>query len=327
MVFLVTWEELALFLKIDKGHSQKVGAVQSNKSRFHQLSMWFTGKEWNRSNFRTFLAELQERKLGQESLNKFISLGRHIDELLGVEETKGFKSHVPKLTKIENTLSATEIKSLAELKFPYKKYCDFLNKRQHALIMLMGLSGCRISETLDLKWECVKEFPRKHLVFLDTKNGTDREVWLDDDLWNLIQALPRKNDFVFPSARGTVLRSGDINIDLKRRANYLGIKKRVYNHLFRHSFATTMSELGVSDSDICQIVGWKDPKMLMRYKNSQLDHFASLMQIHPLLNCKASYLDRSERLLKEIGKLFDPSTHTIHSEVREGRVMFEIMKK
>ena len=213
---------------------------------------------------------------------------------------------------------------MAELEYPYKKYKDFLNRRQRALIMLLGLSGPRISEPLELKWKSFSEFPIKHLVFLDTKNGEDREVWLDDDLWDLIQAIPRKNEFVFASARGGVLKSGEINTDLQRRAKMLGINKRVYNHLFRHSLATTLGELGLVDSDIAKIIGWKDPKMLMLYKNSQLDYCAGLMQLHPLLQRKMTYFERAQRLVKEAGKLFDPRTHKITPFVQEGKIVLEI---
>lgn len=325
-MFEVSWEELALFLQVDKNQSQKSGAVQAHRSRFRVLTKWFSNKEWSRSNFRAFLAETKERGLGQESINKYISLGHYIDEYLNVEETKSFKTRVAKPPKIEAVLTPAEIKAMAELEYPYKKYKDFLNKRQQALIMLMGLSGCRISEPLELKWKNIMEFPVKHLVFLDTKNGEDREVWLDDDLWELIQAIPRKNEFVFASARGGVLKSGEINTDIQRRAKMLGIKKRVYNHLFRHSLATTLGELGLADSDIAKIIGWKDPKMLMRYKNSQLSHYASLMQLHPLLQHKMSYQERSQRLEKEAVKLFDPRTHKIATDVdtKKGEIVLKI---
>lgn len=81
MLFDVEWEEMALFLKIDKRQSQKKGAVQANLSRFKQISKWFTGKKWNRSNFRAFLAYTEERGLGQESLNKYVAFGKYNDNL------------------------------------------------------------------------------------------------------------------------------------------------------------------------------------------------------------------------------------------------------
>lgn len=323
-MFTITWEEFSLFLKVEKRHSQKPGAVQANHSRFIQISRWFTGKEWNRTNFRAFMAELESRGLSQETLNKFISFAKMIDDFLGVEETKGFKTRVPKLKRVTGVLSPAEIRAMAEFDMPYKKFKEFLNKRQRALLMVMGGTGCRISELLELGWENVKDSPRKHLLFVKTKNGSDREVVLNDELWDLIQALPRQDELVFPSARNGVLSSTEINTDIKHRAEAVGINKRVHNHLFRHSWATTMKQMKVPDSDICLIAGWTDPKMLLRYDGSQLDYIASKMQLHPLMRHSMTELEKIQKVIDDARLWFSPETHKISPTIEGSKITLTI---
>lgn len=325
MYLSLSWKEFALFLRIDKKHSQKPGAVQANKSRFNAISHWFSDKEWSQRNFRTFLAELEDQGRGQETLNKYVTFDKYIDEYLGLEETKSFKTVVPRLPKIEEVLTPKEIDQLARLEYPYQRYPELMNTRQKALFMLLGLSGCRISDALELKWKNLHAVPAKHLTFEFTKNKDDRDVWLDDELWDLIHQIPKTSEYVFVSARNNKrLDSADINRDLKRRAKKLGIKKRVYCHIFRHSLATLLGEMGIPNSDIAKLMGWKDQRMLMRYKNSNLEYFASIMKLHPLLQSKLSYQERGERLVREARKLFNPDTHKINTSMREGKIVLEI---
>jgi len=71
-------------------------------------------------------------------------------------------------------------------------------------------------------------------------------------------------------------------------------------------------------------MGWKDQRMLMRYKNSNLEYFASIMKLHPLLQSKLSYQERGERLVREARKLFNPDTHKISTSMREGKIILEV---
>ncbi|GIK83638.1 MAG: hypothetical protein BroJett025_02600 [Patescibacteria group bacterium] len=328
MLFSLTEEEFALFLKTKRQHSQKSGALDSQRSYFRRIKAWFDGKEWDQHNFMHFMAsQVDDRGLSQETRNKFISMGRNIDRLLGTNATEGFLSKVPKLKRITEVLTTEEMLAIADVRIDYGKNKDseFINKRQQALIRLMTFTGCRISEPLELLWKNVSEAPTRHITFMDTKNGEDREIPIyDPKLWELIHSVPRKNELVFPSSRDKTLTSGVILADLKKRAATVGIKKRVYNHLFRHSWATIMKQKGVSDSDICRIAGWKDPKMLQRYDGSDLDYLDSVMQMHPMMQNTMTELEKAQRLVSEAQKWFEPGVYAIEPGISGGEITLKI---
>jgi len=324
MALDITWEQFQQFLLIDKHHSKKPQAVYANCSRFRIFKRYFTDKEWSIINFRQLIYYYEQKRAAQGTINKLISFGKYIDEYLGTEITKTFKTRVEKINHIEDIIKPDEIVKLAKCKIHYAKNGKYISQRQKALIMLLGTSGCRISEALGLKWVNLYRTPIKHVEFLDTKNGEDRKVWLDEDVYNLLDNLPRKGDYVFDSYRSGHLLGQQINADLKRRAKACKINKRIYNHLFRHSFATTMLEQGVSDSDVCKITGWKDPKVLLRYKNSKLEYYSKVMQMHPLLQSKLSWKERNDRLIQDITKYFDPLKFQIVNSLREGEINITI---
>lgn len=332
MKFKIQWEEFALFLEVDKQHAQTMGGINGDKSRFKNFSEWFQGKDWSKDNLRLFLSHLKQRGLGQESLNKHISFARNIDEYLGVQESEGFRSKVVIPKRIKEILSFEQIRELTFYERPYKKYCDYLQKRQSAIILTLGSTGCRVGELLNLTWDNVGVAPRKHIFFPETKNGMEREVAISDGLWDMIQAIPRRNQYVFTSVRGSgvrpdgsnVLQSQEVNADIKERARALGIEIRVYPHLFRHSWATEMKRRGVSDSDICLIAGWKDPRMLLRYDGTDLDRIASIMEMHPLMQDKMTDLEKVKRLINNARLFYSSDSYDIMPVLNNGEITLTI---
>lgn len=223
MLFKVSWEQFQQFLLIDKHHSKKPQAVHAEHSRFRIIERFFAGKKWDIDNFRQLIFNYEQKGAAQGTINKLITMGKHIDEYLNKNITQTFKLRTEKIKKIDDILNPDEIVALANVYIKYSKHQNYISKRQKALIMLLGTTGCRISEALNLKWTSVYRTPLKYIEFLETKNGEDREVWLDDDVFQLIDNLPRKSEMVFASSRTGNLLSQQINADLKKRAIICGI--------------------------------------------------------------------------------------------------------
>jgi integrase len=312
-------------LLFQKNYSQKVGSKDAEKSRFYKIKAWFSGKEWNTNNFLGLIGDCTEKKLKEGTLNKLISLGKCLDEYLKTQVVNGFKYRTEKISTPDWIPSPEEIIQLAKVEYPYTRNKYYLNQRQEALIMLMGTIGCRIEEVLSLVWTDLKELPEQHIVFKNTKNGTNRSVCINHDVYKLLTQLPHINEYIFISPRSNKkLTAGVVNDDLKKRAKYLGLSEKIHNHLFRHSWATYMLERGVSETDVCQIGGWKDPKMLLRYKNSNLSHIAGVMRLHPLIQSNMSWKERGELGLKELEKYFSPRENQFFLEAQEGAVAIRI---
>ncbi len=67
-----------------------------------------------------------------------------------------------------------------------------------AMLRLLLLTGCRMSEIVTLKWS---DFREGRLYLPDSKTGP-RTVWLSSPARRILDGLPRRGRWIFPSPRG-----------------------------------------------------------------------------------------------------------------------------
>jgi len=305
------WQSFQSYLTIEKKLSNKKSNLWAIKSRYNKVTEYFSTTDFNKQNFNLFMAKMRANNHAPSHLNNFIKLAKHLDKFLGLNELQDYNYFRESFSPTKDVLTPEEIKKLAEIEMNYK-FTQFMNLRQKALIYLLGTTGCRIGEAIDLQWEDVFN---DHVIFRETKNGDSRMVPISGELYQLLNDLPRKRAEVFSSYRGSKLASQGTNADLQKRAKSAGITKHVYNHLFRHSFITTMLEQGVDSLDVAVIVGHKDPKNTMRYKNSLLSHFKTVIKAHPLLKSTMTFEQMTGKLKDLIQKSI--STQNCHLIIKE----------
>lgn len=305
------WSALHDYLFVDDNKfSTKEHSLWTYKSRFNIFCNWFHAHNlpFNRQNFVSFLKEMRSATNPHTNqpykvayLNKFIALAKHLDKMLEINEMEDFTYYPEKGNRPKRRIiRALEAKALAEEEIDYKKFKKYINQRQKALIYFLHTTGARIDEALSLEWSDIYTEPF-HVYFRDTKNGEDRAVPIGEKVYNLLMNLPRiSQKYVFVAPRtANKLRGHEINEDLKRRIVAIGLKDvHIHNHLFRHSFITIMLESGAELSDVSYLAGHKDPKSTMRYKNSLLDYYATVIYIHPLLQEDVDLEAIGERMLK-----------------------------
>lgn len=309
-ISLSDWPVFERFLVIERGFSDKPKNLSICRRRFGRIALWFEDKEFTRTGVVEFLGELHKQGLKNSSINNFVKGAKTIDKFLGTNEMKDFRFLREEVSLPKDLLSPDEIKRLAEIYIPYRRDRETINQRQHVLIMLLGLTGCRIEEALSLKTSDIHDVPY-HVTFRDTKNGDDRNVPISPDLHNLLVHLPKTGDKIFS------LSSQYVNRDLKDRAKACGIQKRVWCHLFRHSYITEMINSGVDWFVLSRIVGHKDPKTTQAYYNQSLTEAKKIIFQHPLLKPSLSFEQQAEMVKDELKKIFNDKTATL--SIREGQ--------
>ena len=162
-----------------------------------------------------------------------------------------------KRRKCERFLSNQEIARLGEV-LSQKTRTQPLHS---AIIHFLLLTGCRLSEIVNLTWSEVKG---ARLLLHDSKTGP-RTVWLGDDARMLLASLERRGggDPVFWNklTRRPVRCITPFWRDVKVEANLMGIRL----HDLRHSFASAATENGFSLQYIGTLLGHKDSKTTLRY--------------------------------------------------------------
>jgi site-specific recombinase XerD len=167
------------------------------------------------------------------------------------------------LTSIKRNKTLPEILTRDEI----KKLIDNTANIKHKLIIkLIYGCGLRISELINLKKEDIN-FNENLIKVKLAKGRKDRFVKSPNSIKEELMSYGRLNnqEILFPSARGGKLTTATIQAILKNASKKAGIKKRVYPHLLRHSFATHLLEQGTDLRIIQKLLGHSSIKTTQIY--------------------------------------------------------------
>jgi len=163
--------------------------------------------------------------------------------------------------KKNNTLP--EILTIEEI----RKMIEVTQNIKHKLIIKL-LYGCglRVSEIVNLNKTNVNFY--EELIHIKLAKGKkDRFVKIPssikEELTNYFKII--NSEILFPSNRGGKLTKDTIQKIVQNCAKKAGIKKRVYPHLLRHSFATHLLEQGTDLRIIQKLLGHSDIKTTQVY--------------------------------------------------------------
>ncbi|OYT36577.1 hypothetical protein B6U91_00830, partial [Candidatus Pacearchaeota archaeon ex4484_71] len=148
-----------------------------------------------------------------------------------------------------------------------KKLIDSTSNIKHKLILRL-LYGCglRVSEIVNLKKGDLN-FEENLIHVRLAKGKKDRFVKIPFSIKEELENYSKLNEdnFLFPSNRGGKLTKDTIQKIIKNSSRKAGIKKRVYPHLLRHSFATHLLESGTDLRVIQKLLGHSDIKTTQIY--------------------------------------------------------------
>ncbi len=162
-----------------------------------------------------------------------------------------------KNTPLPDILTTDEIKKLIDIT------CNIKHK---LIIKLLYGCGLRVSEIVNLRKEEVN-FEEGLIHIKLSKGKRDRFVKIPDSLKEGLYSYSKlsESEIFFPSARGGELTKDTIQKIVQNSAKKAEIKKRVYPHLLRHSFATHLLEQGTDLRIIQKLLGHSDIKTTQMY--------------------------------------------------------------
>ena len=164
----------------------------------------------------------------------------------------------------ERFLSTEEIRRLGEV----LAHHDADRPQAVAIIRLLLLTGCRKGEIVSLKWR----FYREEKLFLpDSKTGP-RTVWLSSAARAILDSLPRKTTWIFPSPRTDGFLSAAAVDHVWHRVRAEADLSDVRLHDLRHTYASIAMAQGETVLTIGRLLGHRDPATTLKYT-----HFADSM--------------------------------------------------
>lgn len=298
LVPTIDYQDFVAYLVAIKGLQSN--SVKNCRLRFLSLIKFLNTNKLpiSASSVESFLYYLRtERHLGNNSLNTYVFMARQLDAYARHRELSwcGFSeklSSYEKTRPIIEVLTIEEIEKILSVDLTYGVFrgtnCDRLNRTYKTMLLFLATTGCRFDECASLLVRNLDMFSHR-ATFVNTKNKQPRFAYLSPELCeHLKQEVVGKgwDDPVFTSMLGKKIVPQSFIEDLKKRVAVAlpGSHKRVYPHLFRHSFATQLITSGADITRVASILGHKDIQTTYQnYVHLADDLIRKATQLHPMI--------------------------------------------
>ncbi len=239
-----------------------------------------------------FTSELLEKGGEQGPLSKFsvLTYTRTVNQFLRWLHREGDGPQVaaqqPRVPKrLVDVLSREEIDHLEDAA---------RNERDKLLLRMLADTGMRLGELTGLRTaDLVERVRGHHFLHVTGKGQRDREVPVTPDLYRRLQKYiakyrPRdaRSDELFLASRRhngdyEPLTGSGVNQLIATLTELAGIRKRVYPHLLRHSFATWQLQEGTNPVQLAQIMGHSSLAMITSVYShlGPQDAYAAMMRV------------------------------------------------
>jgi integrase len=158
------------------------------------------------------------------------------------------------------------------------------SQQLHDMALLSLHCGPRAGEIFDLTWGCI-DFDLNSIVFLDTKSGKNRTVYMTDKVRQMLLSKSPGNptDLVFIDRKG--LKIKEISNAFGRAVKELGFNEgindprmRAYFHTLRHTYASWMVQNGESLYTVKELMGHSTLAMTERYSHLAKDNLQNAVK-------------------------------------------------
>lgn len=255
MIFLL--KKLETELKIRGFSAKTLKAYIFHNKRFLDFHSKRV-EEVNEDDAKSYMAHLMDKGHKVASVSLAMSAIRFLyDEMLG----KGLfvKIKLPKAEKkLPTVLSKEEIKKMLEMT---------KNSKHRLLIAFLYSSGLRVSEAVSMKINDL-DLEEKMGIVRSGKGKKDRNIILSrtlvEDLKAYFSARNDQNPYVF-SIKDRHISTRQAQRIVNEAARRADIKKRVFCHALRSSFATHLLEAGTDIRIIQELLGHSNLATTQRY--------------------------------------------------------------
>ena len=238
-------------LKVNRGYYRK------------QILPWFEGRpiaDITAADVRRWFASLHETPVAADRSAPVLSVIMRQAEVYGyrLEGTNpcvGIRRY--RRRGRERFLSAAEIRRLGEVLARY----EASHPQAVAIVRLLLLTGCRRSEVVTLKWR----YYREGKLFLPDGKSGPRTIWLSSAARAVLDGLPRKAVWIFPSPHTNSCLSG---VTVTRVWHSMRAEADLHDvrlHDCRHTYASMALAQGETVLTIGRLLGHRDPATTLKY--------------------------------------------------------------
>ncbi len=273
-------EDFANWLAVERGFSKHT--VRNYCADVH-LFFEVTGSDWrkvNRNDIEFFVNFISKHGSKPSSIARRLSSIRSFYKFL---KMKGFISNIP-ISGVKRPKVKRRLPSYLSEEEIAKAFSSTCNPVEKAIMEILYSTGIRVSELCGLNVDDVDLSGCRMRVL--GKGGKERIVFLTDEAVGALKEylmyrmeklskIKRLDEdtkrALFITSRGRI---SDMTVRriLKRIFMRCGIKKKVYPHLIRHTFATHLLEEGMNLRGVQSLLGHKNIQTTEVYTHVSLKH-------------------------------------------------------
>lgn len=188
----------------------------------------------------------------------------------------GLLSDVPKSSLLRESPGRFKFYTKEQIELMTEKAFELGSPKMAYAIQVTYLTGIRRQELLNLRFEDI-DFISHEVTFVDTKNGEDHVLPMNDDLYNILSGLCSdltEGDYVFDYLNGDQFYSR-----FKKVRDACGINSDLVFHSIRHTTGTCLVSSGVPLRTVMGILNHKNVDITLRYAHSTLESKADALSL------------------------------------------------
>ncbi len=271
------WIKKSFLTELPKGYLEILeqkryakSTIKTYTAYFRQFVDYFSGQSLDGisvEQINDYLLKLiNKESMSPSQQNQYINAIKFYYEKVLGREKQYYKVERPKKeSKLPDVLSKEEIASMIRVT---------KNLKHKSLIVLIYSCGLRRSEAINLKLTDI-DSQRMLIKIRGGKGKKDRYVQLANGTLKVLRQYYKGHnltEWLFTGQKGGQYSAESIEKVVKQAAYKAGIKKNVYPHMLRHSFATHHLEQGTDLRYIQEWLGHHSSKTTERYTHvSQTD--------------------------------------------------------
>lgn len=244
-------KELHYFIKELEARGLSENTIRSYGSAIAIFLTYFRGQslqELKNDDINKFLGDyLYEQHYSRSYQSQFISaIKRFLLSRTDISVELEQMIHPPKERNLPKTFSKKEVKRMID---------TIHNLKHKTLISLQYGGGLRVGELIGIRMHDVDL--ERSILIVRGKGRKSRRIFIGRNLNKLLTEylkVYQPKSYLFEGAYGSYSMTS-VNAILKRAAESAGIKRPVYSHMLRHSYATHLLESGVDLRYIQELLG------------------------------------------------------------------------
>ena len=216
-------------------------------------------KEVSSNDVKRYINHLLDKNQKPKTINLTIAaLKSYYSEYRGRKFFKNIR-RVKLENKMPNVLSKQELKDMINL-------TD--NQKHKLIIKCLYSTGIRVGELVKIKTEDL-DLENGFLRVISGKGKKDRLTIISKELCSEIRLFIKEDQiYLFPNRKGNCLTRRAIQVIINKAAKKANIKRNIYPHALRASFATHLYEKGTQLQKIQKLMGHSDWKTTLGYAKS-----------------------------------------------------------